>query len=123
MLFSRFFHNSQVYSCAVPFSFFFKFFVRVPVVQLFNNTDTDTASRLILSKRVVFQMTINLSISIHVLPKRIFVYRSVDEILLLIHINWSTNFRGLAFNEKMSPLPLKPMKPMTFSPCSSRDST
>ena len=47
-------------------------------------------------------MVINPSITEHVLPIHVLTSFSVDEILLMSYMNWSTNFRGLPFNEGMA---------------------
>ena len=41
----------------------------------------------------------NLSIVTHTLSKHMLISISVDQILLPRYMNWSTNFRGLPFNE------------------------
>ena len=48
-------------------------------------------------------MVVNLLMTVHALPMRVLTLISVDEILLLRYMNWSTNFRGLPFNGEMTP--------------------
>ena len=48
-------------------------------------------------------MVVNLSIAVHELHLRMLTSLSVDEILLLRYMNWSTNFRGLILNVEMTP--------------------
>ena len=57
----------------------------------------DRNSRFILSERSDFQMIINLSIVVHAFPVRMLTSLSVDEILLLRYMNWSTNLRGFSW--------------------------
>ena len=49
-----------------------------------------------------FHMVINLLIAVLVLHMHILTPISADKILQLRYINWSTNFRGLPFNEEMA---------------------
>ena len=45
----------------------------------------------------------NLLISVQIFFMRMLTSLSVDEILLPRYVNWSTNFRGLLFNDEMAP--------------------
>ena len=56
-----------------------------------------------------FHSVINLSKAVLALPMHMLTLLSVDEILLLGYVNWSTNFRGLLFHEEMAPFGLKRM--------------
>ena len=56
----------------------------------------------ILSEKSDFYVVDNLSIVVYALPMLILTLLSVDEILLPMYMNWSTNFRGLPFNEKIA---------------------
>ena len=56
-----------------------------------------------------FHIVINLSIAIRAFFMHILTYLSVDEILLLRYMNWSTNFRSSPFSEEMAPSWLKHM--------------
>ena len=58
-------------------------------------------SQFILSERSDFYIIVNLSIADHALHVYVDMF-SVDEILLLRSMNWSTNFRGLAFSKEMA---------------------
>ena len=72
-------------------------FVSVHVVHLYSSRDTAIAwrkYRFILSDRSDFQRINNLSIEFHADTIRMFTSLSVDEMLLLRYVNWSTNFRG-----------------------------
>ena len=53
---------------------------------------------------IKFYMIDNLSITILPFARRILKSLSVKEMLLLIYVNWSTNFRGLSHRVKMAPL-------------------
>ena len=46
-----------------------------------------------------------------------FMSLSVEELLLLRHVKWSTNFKGLWFNEEMVPFWLKHMTSFYLSSC------
>ena len=73
-------------------------------MQRFRSTDTATTSknyRFILSERLDFHMVDNLPVPSHAFPMRMLTSLSVDKILLLRYINYSNNFRGLPFNEKI----------------------
>ena len=48
-------------------------------------------------------MIINLSIAVHALPQNMLTSLSLDVILLMVHMNWSTNVLGTRFNEEMRP--------------------
>ena len=52
---------------------------------------------LILERERDFHIIDNLSRAVHALPMRILT--SVDEILQPRYLNWSSDFRGLLFNE------------------------
>ncbi len=67
-------------------------------------------SHFILSERTDFHMVVNLSIADHAFPMLLLTSLSVDEILLPRYMNFSTNFRGLSFNEKMTFSSLKHWK-------------
>ena len=93
-------------------SFFFKCFIKIQVVQPYNSTDIATAtawknSHFILSERLY--MVINQSIAVHGISMLQLTLLSVDEILLLRYMNWSTDFRGLSFNKEMPSSCLKHM--------------
>ena len=69
-------------------------------MQPYSSTDIVTAwknSRLILSGRLDFHIVDNLSEAVHALSMHMLISLSVDEILLLVCRNWSTNFRGLLY--------------------------
>ena len=71
-------------------------------MQPYSSIDTLTAwknSRSILSERSDFYMIIYFSIAVK--SKRMLTLLSIDEMLLPGYVNWSTNFRGLPFNEEM----------------------
>ena len=95
-------------SIFVKFSsiFFPKRFVKVQIVQPYSRTDTAIAMKnscFILSEKSYFHMVFHLSIVIHTYPMRILTSLLVDEIFLPRYMNWSTNFRGLLFNEAIGP--------------------
>ena len=58
---------------------------------------------------------IDLSIAVHTFASQILILLSVDEILLLRYVNWSTNFRGL--------LPKMEMTSSSFKTNNSQDQT
>ena len=58
---------------------------------------------ILFYQRSNFHMVINLSIAICALLMYMFISFSVDEIWLSRYMNWSTNFRGLPFNEDIAP--------------------
>ena len=70
-------------------------------MQLYCCTYTTTTSYLILSGKSDFRMVEKLSIAVYSLPMRMLTSLSVDEIFLLRYVNWSTDFRGLLFNEQV----------------------
>ena len=75
------------------------------VVQLYGSTDTATSwknSHFILTDRWDFHIVDNLSVAIHVLPMRIMISLSINEILLPWYAKCFINFRGLLFNEEMA---------------------
>ena len=45
----------------------------------------------------------NQTIGVYALPMRMLRLFSVDEIFLPRGMNWSTNFKGLPFNEEIAP--------------------
>ena len=70
------------------------------MVLPYSRTDTTAAWKnyhSILSERSNFHLVDNLSAAVYALP--MFTSRSVDDILLLKHTKWSTNFRVLPFNK------------------------
>ena len=58
----------------------------------------------------------NLSIVVNALARRMLTLLSVDEILLLRYVNWSTNFRGLPLRVEMVPSCLKHMNSILYEP-------
>ena len=83
-------------------AFFFKHFIKIQMVQPYNSTHmaiTSKNSRFILSGGSNIHMHLKFSIAIHALPMHMLTLLSVDEILLLKYMNWSTNFRGLPFKK------------------------
>ena len=78
-------------------SFFSVFFLSSGVWQ-YSSIDTDWKnSHFIQSEGLYFHQIDNLSITVHVLPMHLLISVSVDEILLLMYVKWSTNFRDLQF--------------------------
>ena len=75
------------------------------MVQLNNSTDTSTAW-----KRLVFHIVVKLTIAVYVFQMRMLISLSIDEILLLMYMYWSINFRGLSFDVEMVLSCLKHMK-------------
>ena len=59
-------------------------------------------------------MVDNLLIVVHDLLKQMLEPFSVDEILLPRYMNWSTNFKGLPFNEEMALSWLKRMNSILY---------
>ena len=118
-------------------SLFSRHLFKVQVVQTYSSSDMVTSWKnfnFILSERSDFYMVVNLSIAVHVLPMHMLTLLLVDEIVLPKYMNKSINFRGLAFNEEMTPSWLKRnsvlsefmLRPITLAACSmlcSRDST
>ena len=80
------------------------------LVHTWNSIDTITAwkkSHFILPDGSEFHMIDNLSTVFHAFIKYILISLSVDEMLLLMFVNWSANFRHLALRVEMSPSCLK----------------
>ena len=74
-------------------------------MQSNGSTDTTKArenSSFIISKISDFHMIKRQSISIRAFPLHISTSFSVDEILLPMYVNQSSNFGGLPFNEKIT---------------------
>ena len=65
--------------------------------------------RVLIYPRSYFYIVDNLLIAVDALTIRMLSSLSLDKILLLKFINWSTNFRGLPINDEMTPLLLKYM--------------
>ena len=85
-------------------------FLKAQVVQLHGSINTVTAwekSHFIWSERSDFHMVVNHPIAVDTLLIYMLKFISVDEILLPMHMDWSTNFRALPFNEKVAPSWLK----------------
>ena len=83
-----------------PSSFSSKRFVSIHTVHPYNGIDTTTAWKIscyIFQDRSEFHMINSLLIEIHTFTRRILISVSVDEILLPIYVNLSTNFRELPF--------------------------
>ena len=59
-------------------------------------------------------MVDNLSIAVYAFPMRSLASLSVDEILLLRYVNWSTNFRGLPLKVETAPSCLKHMNSVFY---------
>ena len=75
-------------------------FVKVYAVDLYSSTDTTTVGKklhFILSEIKTFHMIDNLSVAVRILNMCMLTSLSVDEIILLRYVTWSTNFRGLPF--------------------------
>ena len=90
-----------------PSSFFSIRSVNVQVLHPYSSTDTATVwkkSSFILLERSYFD---NLSIAVHTFTRYMLTPLSVDKILLLRYVNWSTNFRGLSLKLEMAPSCLK----------------
>ena len=71
----------------------------------FSSIDTAIAwkkSHFILLERSAFDTIDNLLIAVHTFSMRMLPSFSVDEILLLRYVNWSSNFRGLPLKVKMA---------------------
>ena len=80
------------------------------MVQPYSNTDAATTwqnNRFVLSERSAVHMVYTLSIAANILPMRMLISFSGDVILLPRYMNWSTNFRGLPFNEDIAASGLK----------------
>ena len=76
-------------------------FAKVLRVQPYNNTDTAWKnSRFILSERSDYHTIDCLLIAVHIFLTRIWTLPSVDEILLPMYMDWSTDFRGLLLKSK-----------------------
>ena len=76
------------------------------MVHPYSSTDTTSAgkkSRFILSVRSKFHMIGNYSITVHVFPVRMLTLVSVDKMLLLRYVKWSTNFKGSLYNVQIVP--------------------
>ena len=71
-------------------------------------------SHYILSERSDFYMIYNLSIASHAFARRMLTSLSVDEILLLRHVNWSTNSKG-ALEVKIAPSGSKHMDSVLYA--------
>ena len=72
------------------------------MVQPRSSMDARTAwknFRFILSQKSDVRIVGNLSIALDALFMCVLTSLSIDEILLPNYVNWSTNFRGLPFNE------------------------
>ena len=83
------------------FSFFSIRLVSVPVVHTYSRIDTTTAWKilhLILSDKSDFHMIKYLLIPVHVFTSRILMSFSVHEMLLLLYMNLSTDFRENYFS-------------------------
>ena len=78
-------------------SFFSRCFIRVQLV-----TKSSKEFVFIFLERSNFHMVIKLLIEVQALSMCLLTSLSVDEILLLKFVNWSIDFRGLLFNEKMT---------------------
>ena len=65
-------------------------------------------------ERSDFYMINSLSIAIHDNTMYIFTSLSVDKMLLLRYVNWSTNFRGFPLRVEMVPSYLKHMNSVIF---------
>ena len=95
-----------------PCRFFPMYFVRVKVVHPYNSIDTATVwkkSRFILLDKSDFYIIYNLSIACNTFARIILTSLSVEEILLLMYMNWSTNFRVLPLRVEMALSYLKHM--------------
>ena len=68
-------------------------------MQPYSSTDMGTAWK---NTHLFYHIINNLSIAVHSFPMCILTLLSVDEILLLRYINWSTNFIGLKSNMEMA---------------------
>ena len=110
-----------------PSSLFFMHFVSIHVVHQYSSIDTATAWEK-------FHMINNLYISVHTFTRCISISLSVDEILLLKHVNLFTNYRCLPLRVEMAPSHFiymysvlfafmwRPMPPAVCSRLCSRDS-
>ena len=80
-------------------SFFSKRFIEVQLVLPYHSTDMAAIwknSCFISSERLDFYMVNHLLIAVYVYPMTL-KSLSVDEILILKYMKWSTKFRGLSF--------------------------
>ena len=72
-------------------------------------------SCFILLERSDFHMVVSQSIIVHhALPMHMLTLLSIDGILLLRNVKWSTNFRGLPFYEEIVPSLLKYLNSVLF---------
>ena len=85
-------------------------FVSILVVHPFSSNDTVKAwkkSYFILSEKSDFYMINNLSVVVYTFTRCRLILLSVDDILLLKYVNWSTNSRCLPLKVEMTPSCLK----------------
>ena len=95
-----------------PCRLFFMHFVKVLEVHPYRSINTVNAwkkSCFILSQRPDIHMIDNLSIALHTFTRPMLTSLSEDEMLLLRHVNWSTNFWDLSVRVEVSPSCLKLM--------------
>ena len=87
------------------------------MVHPYSSIATATAwkkSHFILLDRLDFYITDNLSIAFYIFARDILTSLSIDEMLLLKYVNYSTNFRALSFRAEMAPSQLKHMNSALF---------
>ena len=81
-------------------------FIQFQVVQSYSSIDMATAWKnlhFILYREISFHKFDFLLIAVYALPMHMLTSLSVDEILLLRYMNWSTYFRDLPFKERIVP--------------------
>ena len=101
-----------------PSTFFSKCFVSINVVHPESSIDTTTAlkkSCFISSDRSDLPTIINLLIAVHTFAKHILTSLLVDETLLSMNMNLSTNFRGLPYRMEIASSQLKHMYSVMFA--------
>ena len=75
-------------------------------MQPYNSTDASTAwinSLFVLSEKSDFHMVDNLLIAVHASPMRMLISLSVDKLLLMRYMIWTTNFKALPYKEEIVP--------------------
>ena len=93
------------YFCSYNLAFFSRRFVRVQLKEPYSSTDTVTdwnKSHCILSERSNFIISEKLSIATHACPLRMLTSLSIDEILMPMYVNWSTDFWSLTLKVGMA---------------------
>ena len=87
--------------CGSHLTFFSKCFIKVKVVQLYDNIDTAWKKSCFILVEIKIFFVHKPSITLHDFPMHMLTSLFIDEILLPSYVNLFINFRGFSFREKM----------------------